>query len=103
MFPSSFIDVGEDYFFTYEFWPIEVNRTLFIMRTYATPAKTWGQRLGQELSIIFLREGVSEDLSTLESTQEGLESGALDSMVLSDQEIAIRHQHHVVEQYVRGA
>ena len=71
VFPSSFIDVGEGYFFTYEFWPIEVNRTLFIMKTYATPAKTWGQRIGQELSIIFLREGVSEDLSTLESTQEG--------------------------------
>ena len=102
VFPSSFIDVGEGYFFTYEFWPIEVNRTLFIMKTYATPAKTWGQRIGQELSIIFLREGVSEDLSTLESTQEGLESGALDSMVLSDQEIAIRHQHQVVEQFVRG-
>ena len=58
--------------------------------------------MGQELSIIFLREGVSEDLSTLESTQEGLESGALDSMVLSDQEIAIRHQHQTVERYVRG-
>jgi phenylpropionate dioxygenase-like ring-hydroxylating dioxygenase large terminal subunit len=102
VFPSSFIDVGEGYFFTYEFWPIDVNETLFIMRTYATPAKTWSQRLGQELSIIFLREGVSEDLSTLESTQEGLESGALESMILSDQEIAIRHQHHIVEQYVHG-
>ena len=47
--------------------------------------------------MIFLREGVAEDISTLETTQAGLESGALRTMLLSDQEIAIRHQHVVVE------
>lgn len=102
VFPSSFIDVGEGYYFTYEFWPIKVNETHFIMKLYSLPAERWSQRLGQELSIIFLREGVSEDLSTVEATQEGLESGALRAMVLSDQEIAVRHQHHVVEQALNG-
>ncbi|HVO46507.1 MAG TPA: aromatic ring-hydroxylating dioxygenase subunit alpha [Steroidobacteraceae bacterium] len=100
VFPGTFIDVGDGYFFTYEFWPIAVDRTHFIFKSYALPARTWGQRIGQELSIIFLREGVAEDLSTLESTQEGLETGALRSMVLSDQEIAIRHQHVVVEKAI---
>lgn len=97
VFPSTFIDVGDAYYFTYEFWPISVNETLFIFKSYGLPARSWGQRIGQELSIIFLREGVAEDLSTLESTQAGLESGVLETMVLSDQELAIRHQHVVVE------
>ncbi|MGH8139909.1 MAG: aromatic ring-hydroxylating oxygenase subunit alpha [Steroidobacteraceae bacterium] len=97
VFPGTFIDVGDGYYFTYEFWPISVNETHFIFKSYALPAQSWGQRIGQELSIIFLREGVAEDLSTLESTQEGLESGVIETMVLSDQEIAIRHQHVVVE------
>ena len=97
IFPSTFIDVGDGYFFTYEFWPISVNETHFIFKSYALPARTWGQRIGQELSVIFLREGVAEDLSTLESTQAGLETGALQTTVLSDQEIAIRHQHVVVD------
>jgi len=101
VFPSTFIDVGDGYFFTYEFWPIAVNETLFIFKSYALPAKSWGQRIGQELSIIFLREGVAEDLSTLESTQAGLESGVIKSVVLSDQEIAIRHQHVAVEEALR--
>lgn len=102
IFPSSFIDVGEGYYFTYEFWPIKVNETHFIMKLYSLPAEKWSQRLGQELSILFLREGVSEDLSTVETTQEGLESGAISETVLSDQEIAIRHQHHAVEQALQG-
>ncbi|HWG71634.1 MAG TPA: aromatic ring-hydroxylating dioxygenase subunit alpha [Steroidobacteraceae bacterium] len=97
VFPSSYIDVGDGYYFTYEFWPISVNETHFIFKSYALPARSWGQRIGQELSIIFLREGVAEDLSTLESTQEGLESDVMQTMVLSDQEIAIRHQHAVIE------
>ena len=101
VFPSTFIDVGDGYYFTYEFWPISVNETHFIFKSYALPAKSWGQRIGQELSIIFLREGVAEDLSTLETTQEGLESGVMQTMVLSDQEIAIRHQHLVVEQVLK--
>jgi phenylpropionate dioxygenase-like ring-hydroxylating dioxygenase large terminal subunit len=102
VFPSSFIDVGEGYFFTYEFWPVQVDEVLFIMKHYTLPAQKWSQRIGQELSRIFLREGVSEDLSTLESTQEGLRSGALPDMVLSDQEIAIRHQYRVIEDMLRG-
>jgi phenylpropionate dioxygenase-like ring-hydroxylating dioxygenase large terminal subunit len=102
VFPSSFIDVGEGYFFTYEFWPVQVDEVHFIMKLYTLPAQKWSQRIGQELSRIFLREGISEDLSTLESTQQGLQSGALPAMVLSDQEIAIRHQYRVIEDIVRG-
>src|SRR5690606_7968415 len=103
IFPSSFIDVGEGYYFTYEFWPISVDEVHFIMKLYTLPAQKWSQRIGQELSRIFLREGISEDLSTLETTQEGLKSGALPYMVLSDQEIAIRHQYRVIEDILRGA
>jgi phenylpropionate dioxygenase-like ring-hydroxylating dioxygenase large terminal subunit len=102
VFPSSFIDVGEGYYFTYEFWPVQVDEVHFIMKLYTLPAQKWSQRIGQELSRIFLREGVAEDLSTLESTQEGLRGGALPDMVLSDQEIAIRHQYLVIEDILRG-
>lgn len=102
VFPSSFIDVGEGYYFTYEFWPVQVDEVHFIMKLYTLPAQKWSQRIGQELSRIFLREGISEDLSTLESTQEGLQSGALAAMPLSDQEIAIRHQYRVIEDILRG-
>lgn len=102
IFPSSFIDVGEGYYFTYEFWPLKVNETHFVMKLYSLPPQRWSQRLAQELSIIFIREGVSEDLSTVEGTQAGLESGAIESMLLSDQEIAIRHQHYVIQQILKG-
>jgi len=102
VFPSSFIDVGEGYYFTYEFWPVQVDEVHFVMKLYALPARKWSQRIGQELSRIFLREGISEDLSTLESTQEGLRSGALPDMILSDQEIAIRHQYRIIEGMLRG-
>jgi phenylpropionate dioxygenase-like ring-hydroxylating dioxygenase large terminal subunit len=102
VFPNTFIDTGEGYYFTYEFWPITVDETDFVMKLYMPPAKSWSVRIAQELTIIQLRDVVREDLSTLESTQAGMMSGGIKQIVLSDQELNVRHQHKVVDAIVRG-
>ena len=102
IFPINFIDTAQGWYFTYEFWPVSVNETRYVAKLYVEKPKSWSQRIGQELSIVQLREALLEDLNTLEATQRGMESGAIDSIVLSDQELAIRHQHHIVDSIVRG-
>ena len=97
VFPNTFIDTGEGYYFTYEFWPVAVDEIDFIMKLYMPPAQSWSVRIAQELTIIQLRDVVREDLSTLESTQQGLMSGGIRQIVLSDQELNVRHQHVVVD------
>lgn len=102
IFPINFIDTAQGWYFSYEFWPVSVDETRYVARMYVEKPKCWSQRIGQELSIVQLREALLEDLNTLEATQRGMSSGAIDSIVLSDQELAIRHQHQVVESIVRG-
>lgn len=97
VFPATFIDTSRGWFFTYEFWPIAVDRTRWVTKFYAPPPKTWAQRIGLEFTIVQIREALLEDLSTIEATQRGMSSGAMTSLVLSDQELAIRHNHAVLE------
>jgi phenylpropionate dioxygenase-like ring-hydroxylating dioxygenase large terminal subunit len=103
IFPSSVIDPAHGWFFTYEFWPISVSKTRFVAKVYFEKPKTWGQRIGQEFTIAQVRDGLLEDLAVLEPNQAALASGAIDTLILSDQELAIRHQHHVIDSMIRRA
>lgn len=102
IFPINFIDISQGWCFTYEFWPLAVDKTHWVARFYATEPQSCSQRIGQELSIVQLREALLEDLNTVEAVQRGLTSGAIKELQFSDQELALRHQHHVVESIVRG-
>lgn len=103
IFPSSVIDPAQGWFFSYEFWPVSVDETVYVAKVYFEEPKTWGQRIGQEFTIVQVRDGLLEDLSVLEANQAALMSGAIDSVILSDQELAIRHQHQVIDSIMRNA
>lgn len=100
IFPNFFIDTGEGFYFTYEFWPVAVGEIDFVMKLYMPPAESWAERIAQELTIIQLRDVVREDLSTLEHTYAGLASGGIKKIPLSDQELNVRHQHKIVDDLV---
>jgi len=103
VFPSSVIDPAQGWFFSYEFWPASVDETQFVTKIYFEEPKSWGQRIGQEFTIVQVRDGLLEDLAVLEPNQAAMASGAIDSVILSDQELAIRHQHHVIDSILRTA
>lgn len=101
-FPNFFIDVANGWFFTYHFWPVAVDRTFWQYRFYMFPPKDAAEMISREYSKIALRDLLREDLSTVEATQRGLSSGAINEVQLSDQEVAVRHQYRVIEEMVRG-
>ncbi len=101
-FPNFFVDVSNSWFFTYHFWPVAVDRTHWEYNFYMLPPANAGERISREYSKLYLRDLLREDLSTVESTQAGLNSGAIEHMILSDQEVAVRHQYKVVDDMVNG-
>lgn len=102
IFPCFFVDVSEGSYFTHQFWPVAVDRTLWCSTQYFPKAKTLGQRFSQEYGHVLFRDIILEDGRTFEETQSVLSSGAKKSFVLHDEELLVRHSHHVVEQMIAG-
>ena len=102
IFPCFFVDVSESSYFTHNFWPISVDRTIWQSTQYFPKAQTAGQRFMQEYGHVLFRDIILEDGRTLEETQSMLSSGAKTEFPLQDQEIFIRHSHHVVAQMING-
>ena len=100
LFPNFSIFVFDGMFFTYHFWPLAVDRTVWETKTYYPAAANAGQHFSQEYAKCALRDTWLEDLSTLENIQSTLSSGAKTHFILQDQEILVRHSYKVVADYV---
>lgn len=96
-FPNFMLFAFNGFCFTYNFWPKGLTRTLFEFNIYMPPPQNAGQRFAQELAVCGLRDTLMEDGPTLEAIQSNLESGVKRDYVLQDQEILVRHSHHVFE------
>ncbi|PWT83187.1 MAG: (2Fe-2S)-binding protein [Acidobacteria bacterium] len=95
-FPNFFMFLFDGTYFTYNFWPLAIDRTLWEIRMYFPRAVNAGQRFSQEYAKCALRDTLLEDGNTLEAIYKNLASGAKTHFVLQDEEILIRHSHKVV-------
>ena len=102
-FPNFFVDVGHGTYFTYNFWPLAADRSLWEVRTYFPQAHTVSQRFSQEYSKVIFRDILTEDASTMEQTQQMLASGAKKEFILQDQELLVRFGNRVLADYINGA
>ena len=88
---------SSDWFVTYNFWPLDVDKSVWEVRYYFPPAENVSQRLAQEWSVGQLRDTLMEDAFMHEKIQKGLRARAISNMTMQDEEIAIRHFHEVYE------
>jgi hypothetical protein len=102
IFPAFFVDVSAGSYFTHQFWPVAVDRTIWQATQYFPKAKTLGQRFSQEYGHVLFRDVVSEDARPFEEAMSVLASGAKKAFYMSDEEILVRHSHHVIEQMSNG-
>ncbi len=102
IFPCFFVDVSEGSYFTHNFWPVDVDRTIWQSTQYFPRAKTAGQRFNQEYGHVLFRDIILEDGKTLEETQSTMASGAKKEFFLQDEEILVRHSHDVIDQMIHG-
>lgn len=102
IFPNFVIALLYGTYFTYNIWPLEVDRTLWEIRMYYPKPKNVGELFANEYGHIGLRDGLLEDASTHERVQAGLKSGAIKYLLFQDEEVLLRHAHAVVGDYVSG-
>ena len=102
VFPALILAVSEGSYFTHQFWPVAVDRTIWKSTQYFPKARTAGQRFSQEYGHVLFRGVILEDGNVLEATQSVLASGAKKTFVLHDEELLVRHSHHIVERMTRG-
>ncbi len=102
IFPNFFVDVAKGWYFTYNFWPISVDRTFYETKFYMFPARDAGQRISHEYAKVLFRDVQLEDLSTIEHAQKAIASGVLPYMPLGEQELLLRHKYRVIDEFVNG-
>lgn len=103
VFPNYILDLAESGYFTYTIWPLAVDRTIWEVRTYLPKPSNAGQRFAQEFNRIIFRDTIMEDGSTLEQTQTVLASGAKKHFVFQDEELLLRHDNKVLQDFVNRA
>jgi phenylpropionate dioxygenase-like ring-hydroxylating dioxygenase large terminal subunit len=88
------------WYLTYHYWPTSHNRLVFEGNVYFVPSRSARERLAHEMAAVTFKEYGLQDLNTLKATQMMLESRAVTSFPLNDQEILCRHLHKVVDEWV---
>ncbi len=101
IFPNLILHILPGTWFTHQFWPISVDRTLWEGRAYWRPAANAGERFAQEFNNCVLRNAWLEDTGTMEATQQALSSQVKTHFVLQEQEILVRHSYKALEDYVQ--
>ncbi len=88
--------------FTHQFWPQGHDKVLWEGKYYVQQPQTYSQLWAAHHAQTITRNVWLEDAGTIEATQEGLLSGAKDTLILQDDEIMIRHNYHVIEKYIHA-
>ena len=102
IFPHIQLDFGPGGFWVHQFWPIAHDKTFYEVRFYTAKARSFNERFQQELYLARVAEVVLEDLSNLQRTQEGINTGAFETMPLQDSEVGIRHSVETVLKWVNA-
>jgi phenylpropionate dioxygenase-like ring-hydroxylating dioxygenase large terminal subunit len=100
-FPNFMLLVWKpNWYLTYHYWPTSHRTHVFEGALYFVPPRNARERLSQELAAVTFKEYALQDGNTLEATQTMLESRAVTSFPLNDQEILLRHLHRVAREHV---
>src|SRR6266404_1111967 len=88
------------WFLTYTYWPLAYNEMRFEVDWYMAPPRNFSELWSQKVSMNLFMDTALQDINTLEATQLGLESRAIQQFPLTDEEILVRHLHKMVEEEV---
>jgi phenylpropionate dioxygenase-like ring-hydroxylating dioxygenase large terminal subunit len=102
LFPSVLLHVSEGIWFTHQFWPITHDKTLWEGKYYLKKPTSHSELWGFERAMVLQRNAWLEDTATMEDTYRAMLSGAKKVQHLQDEEILIRHNCVVVDEFVNA-
>ncbi len=100
IFPNFNVHIGDGTYLTYNMFPLAVDRTLWEVREYYPRPKSAGERFSQEYGKVMFRDILLEDSKIMEQAQVGMASKAKPYLILKDEELLIRHDNQVREDYI---
>ncbi|MGH9829623.1 MAG: RHO alpha subunit C-terminal catalytic domain-containing protein, partial [Blastocatellia bacterium] len=100
VFPNRLIDLADTGYFSYGLWPMAVDRTRWEVQYYFPRPTTAAQRFSQEHNRVTFRDILMEDAGTLERIQSVIGSGAKTHFVFQDEEILLRHDNKILNEYM---
>jgi glycine betaine catabolism A len=101
IFPGLFVFVSRQGYILHNFIPVTHELTRWECHIHFTPPRSARQLFAQQFSICAVRDTFVEDGINIERSQEGIRSGAKACLHFQDNEVFLRHQIAVVEDYVR--
>ena len=102
LFPNLVMLTGNCWQNEITYWPLDAGRTLIINQAWAYKPKNLGERISRSYFRARVRDVFREDLNTLEAQQAALSTGVMNEVVLSRQEMALRHHYKVSERMMGG-
>lgn len=103
LFPNYNILAFGGMYLTHQFWPVTVDTAVWEISVNFAEIETAAQLFAEEQMRANFRDAILEDGSTHEHTQRALESGAVTSVQLKDEEIALRHGYCMIDKYINEA
>ena len=100
-FPNVVMLVGNCWHNEITYWPLDAG-TLIINQAWAYKTRNLGQRISRGYFRARVRDVFREDLNTLEAQQAALASGVMNEVILSRQEMALRHHYKVSDLMLGG-
>jgi len=102
LFPNFFIGLLDGLFFTFNIWPVAVDRSVWEIKGYYPPVTNAGELFAREYSKVGLRDPMMEDCFTHELIAAQLKSGVKSFIHFQDEEMLVRHLSNGVDRCVRG-
>jgi phenylpropionate dioxygenase-like ring-hydroxylating dioxygenase large terminal subunit len=100
LFPCTVLLMGAHWHATMWFWPIDENRTDIRIDYFGYKAKTVGDHLAHAYFRVRNREVFREDVGTMEACGQTLKAGAMQEIILSQQEMLIQNHYRVASEMV---
>ena len=100
VFPNFNVHPFDGTYLTFNMFPLAVDRTLWESCMYYPRPKSAAERFCQEYSKVLLRDILLEDAKTMEQSQLVMASGAKTHFILKDEDLLIRHDNKVREDFI---
>jgi phenylpropionate dioxygenase-like ring-hydroxylating dioxygenase large terminal subunit len=101
-FPNVVMLIGNCWHNEITYWPIDEGKTLITNQAWAYKTKNLGERISRSYFRARVRDDFREDLNTIEAQHAALSSGVMDEVILSRQEMALRHHYKVNRLMMEG-
>jgi phenylpropionate dioxygenase-like ring-hydroxylating dioxygenase large terminal subunit len=101
-FPNVVMLIGNCWHNEITYWPIDEGKTLITNQAWAYKTKNLGERISRSYFRARVRDVFREDLNTIEAQHAALSSGVMDEVILSRQEMALRHHYTVNRLMMEG-